>query len=53
MVGIQKIKDRIVIFTERIETMRYLAEHLRNDLDFDESTVQELYGGMSDYEQQK
>ena len=46
-------KDRIVIFTERIETMRYLAEHLRNDLDFDESTVQELYGGMSDYEQQK
>ena len=25
--------DRIVIFTERIETMKYLAEHLREDLD--------------------
>lgn len=26
--------DRVVIFTERIETLKYLAEHLRRDLGF-------------------
>ncbi|HEY8343645.1 MAG TPA: helicase-related protein [Bacillota bacterium] len=45
--------DRLVIFTERIETMRFLAAHLRKDLGLDGETVQELYGGMSDSEQQK
>lgn len=45
-------KDRIVIFTERIETMRYLANRLRKDLSIKEEAVQELYGGMSDREQQ-
>lgn len=45
--------DRIVIFTERIETMRYLATQLRKDLGLKNDHVQELYGGMSDEEQQK
>lgn len=44
--------DRIVIFTERIETMRFLAKQLREDLRLNDSIVQELYGGMSDNEQQ-
>ncbi len=45
--------DRIVIFTERIETMKYLAEQLRNDLRMDAEAVQEISGGMSDAEQQQ
>ncbi len=45
--------DRVVIFTERIETMKYLAEHLRQDLGLKENAIQELSGGMSDAEQQR
>jgi superfamily II DNA or RNA helicase len=45
--------DRIVIFTERIETMKYLAQQLREDLDLSKEAVQELSGSMSDDEQQK
>lgn len=47
-------EDRIVIFTERIETMHYLANSLRRDLNLQqEDAVQELYGGMNDAEQQR
>lgn len=46
-------KDRIVIFTERIETMKWLSQNLRNDLCMNEEHIQEMYGGMSDIEQQK
>lgn len=49
----KKSDDRIVIFTERIETMRFLAGQLRQDLNMNEKSVQELYGGMSDGEQQE
>lgn len=45
--------DRIVIFTERIETMRYLSAQLRKDLNLNENIIQEIYGGMSDSEQQR
>ncbi|MCD8300039.1 MAG: ATP-dependent helicase, partial [Clostridiales bacterium] len=45
--------DRIVIFTERIETMKYLAEHLRRDLGLNDKVVQEISGGMSDADQQR
>ncbi len=45
--------DRIVIFTERIETMKYLAEHLREDLGLKANAVQEISGSMSDAEQQQ
>ncbi len=45
--------DRVVIFTERIETMKFLAEHLRADLDLNANAVQEISGAMSDAEQQE
>lgn len=34
--------DRVVIFTERIETMNYLVEHLRTDLGLKSSAIQEI-----------
>lgn len=45
--------DRLVIFTERIETMIYLAEHLKKDLGLQEKQIQTMYGGMSDKELQR
>lgn len=44
--------DRVVIFTERIETMKYLAERLRKDLGLKANAIQEIFGGMSDADQQ-
>lgn len=48
-----KTDDRLVIFTERIETMKYLAARLREDLDLPENAIQEISGAMSDAEQQE
>lgn len=45
--------DRVVIFTERIETMRFLAENLQKDLGLSEKAVQSMYGGMNDKELQR
>ncbi len=45
--------DRLVIFTERIETMRWLAEQLQQDLHLPPAAIQRLHGGMSDIDQQK
>lgn len=45
--------DRLVIFTERIETMKWLADHLRQDLRLPVDAVVTLHGGMSDVDQQK
>ena len=44
--------DRMVIFTERIATMKCLAERLQRDLRLKKTQIQTLYGGMSDVEQQ-
>ena len=44
--------DRLVIFTERIETLRFLAKHLPQDLGLKENAVEVLYGEMGDMEQQ-
>ncbi len=44
--------DRLVVFTERIETMKYLVDHLRKDLKLTDGAVQEISGAMSDAEQQ-
>ena len=41
-------KDRIVIFTERLETMRFLKENLVKDLSLKEKAIATLDGGMSD-----
>ena len=45
--------DRVVIFTERVETMKYLAEHLREDLGLKGNAILEISGSMSDAEQQR
>jgi hypothetical protein len=46
-------KDRLVIFTERIETLKFLSEHLPQDLKLkpDQTTI--LHGGLPDVDQQK
>jgi len=49
----QSKDDRIVIFTERIETMNFLREALIKDLKLKDKEVITLYGGMSDVDQQK
>jgi len=46
-------EDRLVIFTERIETLRFLAEHLPADLDLGADAVATLYGELSDIDQQR
>lgn len=44
--------DRLVIFSERIETLRYLHEHLSQDLKLSANQIEQLHGGLSDVEQQ-
>jgi len=44
--------DRLVIFTERLESMRFLKEHLPTDLGLKEGQLATLDGSMSDVEQQ-
>lgn len=45
--------DRLVIFTERIETLKYLEENLKKDLKLKDKEVGILYGSMSDTEIQE
>ena len=44
--------DRIVIFTERIETMKFVRTQLEKDLNLKAGEVVEFHGGMSDIDQQ-
>jgi superfamily II DNA or RNA helicase len=46
-------QDRLVIFTERIETLRFLEKNLKQDLDLKDEQVRILHGGLSDVEQQR
>ena len=46
-------RDRVVIFTERIETMRFLSDNLQQDLGLAENQIATLYGGMSDVDIQE
>jgi superfamily II DNA/RNA helicase len=46
-------KDRLVIFTERIETLFYLESRLTRDLKLKEKSVRILHGAMSDKDQQE
>lgn len=46
-------RDRVVIFTERIETMRFLADSLQQDLGLSKNQIATLYGGMSDVDIQE
>jgi len=45
--------DRLVIFTERIDTLKFLQAHLPADLKLKEKQVAILHGGLSDNEQQE
>ena len=45
--------DRLVIFTERIETLKFLHENLTRDLKLKDAQVEILHGTMSDIEQQR
>lgn len=44
--------DRLVIFSERIETLRVLEETLKKDLKLKDAEITQLHGGLSDIEQQ-
>ncbi|MDP2431126.1 MAG: DEAD/DEAH box helicase [Pseudomonadota bacterium] len=45
--------DRLVIFSERIETLRWLYQQLSNDLKLKPRQIEVLYGQMSDTDQQE
>ncbi|WP_299315390.1 DEAD/DEAH box helicase, partial [uncultured Halomonas sp.] len=45
-------EDRLVIFSERIETLNWLQGRMQVDLKLKEEAIQILHGGMSDIEQQ-
>lgn len=44
--------DRLVIFSERIETLHFLQQHLSADLGLKENQIAVLHGGLGDTEQQ-
>ncbi|MGB3494954.1 MAG: DEAD/DEAH box helicase [Elainellaceae cyanobacterium] len=46
-------KDRLVIFTGRLETLRFLKEHLVHDLKLKDDAVCVLDGGMPDTDQNR
>ena len=45
--------DRLVVFTERIETLHWLRQHLAEDLGLGNAQVDILHGTMSDVDQQR
>ncbi|WMX16503.1 helicase-related protein [Aureispira sp. CCB-E] len=48
----KKKDDRLVVFTERIETIRYLKESLQRDFNVAAEVITEFHGGLSDIDQQ-
>lgn len=46
-------EDRLVIFTERLETLSFLGERLSEDLGLAEGQWEILHGGLSDLDQQR
>jgi len=47
----RKKDDRLVIFSERIETLKFLEERLTKDLGLKKGQVELLHGGLSDHDQ--
>jgi len=45
--------DRLVIFSERIETLNFLLENLSADMKLKKDQITIMHGGMSDIEQQQ
>ncbi len=50
---VQNAQDRLVVFSERIETLRWLEKQLSQDLKLKPNQVAVLHGQMSDTEQQE
>lgn len=50
---VKQADDRLVIFSERIETLRWLREHLTADLKLKPNQIEVLHGQMADTEQQE
>ena len=46
-------RDRLVVFTERIETLKWLRDRLSKDLRLRDNQVEILHGGLSDVDQQR
>ena len=46
-------KDRLVIFTERIESLKFLEQQLTQDLKLKQGQVEILHGSLADTEQQR
>lgn len=46
-------EDRLVVFSERIETLNWLQGNLQADLKLKDDAIRILHGGMSDVEQQE
>jgi hypothetical protein len=47
-----KIYDRIIIYTERVETMNFIVANLRNDLNLRENKIQPISDKMTDQDLQ-
>ncbi|MEU8020962.1 helicase-related protein [Micromonospora haikouensis] len=45
--------DRVVVFAERLETLRWLHRNLPKDLGLPDEAVQIMHGGLADDEQQR
>ncbi|MDX9980121.1 MAG: DEAD/DEAH box helicase [Lentisphaeria bacterium] len=45
--------DRLVVFTERIETLKFLQKHLQADLGLKAGQIEVLHGTLPDVEQQR
>jgi hypothetical protein len=48
----RKKDDRIVVFTERIDTISYLKEKLTKDFNIEAGALETFHGGLTDVEQQ-
>lgn len=48
----KKQDDRYVIFAERIKTLEYLRDNLKNDFKITDEAIAYFHGGLSDSEQQ-
>lgn len=48
----RKKDDRIVVFAERIDTIKYLKERLTDDFGLAEKAIEVFHGGQTDTEQQ-
>jgi len=46
-------EDRLVIFTERIETLKFLQKQLQQDLRLKKDQIEVLHGTLSDVDQQR